>query len=122
MRIFKALILVSAASLALAACGNNSVLPREASYGPDPQLPPPQESLIPQNDTAGSATWKDGETPTPAAGLTVKAFAKNFEHPRWIYVLPNGDVLVAESDKGTSWADTMGYGGYVESLVRRVEG
>lgn len=122
MRAFATLLVAGSACLVLVACGNNASLPREASYGPNPPLPPPQHALIPQNDTAGSATWKEGETPTPAPGLAVKAFAKNFEHPRWIYVLPNGDVLVAETNKGTSWADTMGYGGYVESLVRRVEG
>jgi hypothetical protein len=122
MRTLGTLLLVGSACLMLAACGNNASLPREVSYGPNPPLPPPQHALIPQNDTAGSATWKEGETPTPAPGLAVKAFAKNFEHPRWIYVLPNGDVLVAETNKGTSWADTMGYGGWLESLVRRVEG
>jgi hypothetical protein len=122
MRTVKALILASVATLALSACGPNANLPREASYGPNPQLPTPEQQIVPQNNTAGSATWKDGETPTPAPGLAVKAFAKNFQHPRWIYVLPNGDVLVAETNKGTSWADTMGYGGWLESLVRRLEG
>jgi glucose/arabinose dehydrogenase len=122
MRNVKSLLLVGATALALAACGNNSVLPKSASYGANPELPAPQKSLIPVNNTASIKTWENGATPKPADGLAVKAFAEHFEHPRWIYVLPNGDVLVAESDKGTSWADTMGYGGWVESLVRRIEG
>jgi len=41
--------------------------------------------------------WKDGRVPTAAAGLSVNAFISNLEHPRWIYVLPNNDVLVAEA-------------------------
>lgn len=106
----------------LAACGNNSQLPKEASYGPNPALPAPQQQEIPQNNSAGAGKWQNGETPTPAPGLAVKAFATKLDHPRWLYVLPNGDVLVAESNKGTSWADTMGYGGWLESLVRRLQG
>ena len=50
------------------------------------------------------------------------AFATGLEHPRWLYVLPNGDVLVAEADKGTQWADSMGYGGWIETWVRGSSG
>jgi hypothetical protein len=120
MRVLRGFLLVG--SVALAGCGNNAHLPPSASYGPNPALPAPEKTLIPFNNTAGSASWKDGGMPSPSAGLAVKAFAGKLEHPRWIYVLPNGDVLVAESDHGTQWADTMGYGGWVESLVRRIEG
>jgi glucose/arabinose dehydrogenase len=119
---FNRSLILAATAFTLAGCGNNAFLPREASYGEKPELPAPQESLIPFNNTAKIETWKEGETPTPAAGLTVTKFAANFDHPRWIYVLPNGDVLVAETNKGTSWADTMGYGGWVESLYRRIGG
>jgi glucose/arabinose dehydrogenase len=115
-------LILAATAFTLAGCGNNAFLPREASYGAKPELPAPQKSLIPFNNTAKIETWKEGETPTPASGLTVTKFAANFDHPRWIYVLPNGDVLVAETNKGTSWADTMGYGGWVESLYRRISG
>ncbi|HTT97410.1 MAG TPA: sorbosone dehydrogenase family protein [Rhizomicrobium sp.] len=115
-------LLLAASTFALAACGNNANLPKSASWGPKPELPAPQQSLVPVNHTAKIEPWKDGEMPTPAEGLRVTKFAANFDHPRWIYVLPNGDVLVAESNKGTSWADTMGYGGWVESLYRRIGG
>src|ERR1700760_3256971 len=115
-------VLLCAAAIALAGCGNNANLPKSASWGPKPELPAPQQSLIPVNNTAKVVPWTNGEMPTPAAGLTVTKFAADFDHPRWIYVLPNGDVLVAESNKGTSWADTMGYGGWVESLYRRIGG
>ncbi len=116
------ILLLAATALALGGCGNNAFLPKSASYGPRPELPSPQQSLLPVNNTAKIEPWKDGETPRVADGLTVTKFAANFDHPRWIYVLPNGDVLVAESNKGTSWADTMGYGGWVESLYRRIGG
>src|ERR1700749_4008589 len=115
-------LLLTGAAIAVAACVNNAFLPKEASYGPKPELPAPQESLIPVNNTAKIEPWKEGEKPTAADGLAVTKFAANFDHPRWLFVLPNGDVLVAESNKGTSWADTMGYGGWVESLYRRIGG
>lgn len=116
------MMLAGMAVLALAGCGNNARLAKSASYGPKPALPAPEKSLIPVNNTASIEPWKNGETPRPAAGLAVKAFAKDLDHPRWLYVLPNGDVLVAESNHGTQWADTMGYGGWIESLYRRIAG
>ncbi|HEY5336919.1 MAG TPA: sorbosone dehydrogenase family protein [Rhizomicrobium sp.] len=122
MRKSGTLLFAGVAMLALAGCGNNADLPKEASYGPNPTLPAPDQALIPMDNTAGAAKWTNGATPTAAPGLVVRAFAGKLIHPRWLYVLPNGDVLVAETNKGTSWADTMGYGGWIESLVRRVEG
>jgi len=41
--------------------------------------------------------WKDGEKPTAPAGFTVTEFARDLKNPRWIYVTPNGDILVVES-------------------------
>jgi glucose/arabinose dehydrogenase len=124
MRGFRSLGLCSALllSTALAGCGDNAHLSPAAGYGAHPQLPPPQKSLIPTEDVPSVSGWKQGMTPTAAPGLKVAAFAKGLEHPRWIYVLPNGDVLVAEADKGTSFADSMGYGGWVETWVRWFQG
>jgi glucose/arabinose dehydrogenase len=117
------LILASGLScLPLTAFGDNASLPPSASYGEKPELPAPQKSLIPTFNTASTKPWPEGTAPTAPAGLTVKAFARNLEHPRWVYVLPNGDVLVAESNHGTQWADSMGYGGWVESLMQRISG
>jgi glucose/arabinose dehydrogenase len=53
---------------------------------------------VPTVNVAKATSWLDGEKPTPAKGLEVKAFARNLDHPRWLYVLPNGDVLVAETN------------------------
>ena len=85
----------------LAACGEMATLPFSAGVGPEPQLPPPNKTLIPTVDIAPAKGWPDGVKPTAAPGTAVSAFAKDLKHPRWLYVLPNGDVLVAESAKPT---------------------
>lgn len=70
----------------------------ETGYGPDPELPAPQTSLLPTVEIAPARGWGEKQTPTPAPGLKVTAFATGLDHPRWLLVLPNGDVLVAESN------------------------
>ena len=67
-------------------------------YGPNPTLPTPQPSLIPTIKIAEAKGWPEGVTPKAAKGLRVDVFAKDFDHPRWLHVLPNGDVLVAETN------------------------
>jgi len=88
---------VAASALALAACDRPG-LPDEAGYGPNPTLPEPQASWLPVIKIADAVGWKEGEKPTAAGSGQVSAFAKGLQHPRWLYELPNGDVLVAESD------------------------
>lgn len=66
--------------------------------GPDPVLPAPAGRVLPTVNIAHPVGWKDAEHPTPAAGLAVTAFATHLDHPRWLYTLPNGDVLVAQSN------------------------
>ena len=81
-----------------AACMHTAQLPFSAGVGPDPKLPPPaDEGLIPTVHIAPAKGWPAGAKPTPAAGLAVTPFATGLSHPRWLHVLPNGDVLVAES-------------------------
>jgi glucose/arabinose dehydrogenase len=87
----------AAALLLFTAC-ESARLPVEAGMGPSPQLPPPQKSLIPTVVVAPAKGWPSGRTPAASAGWTVKAFAGGLDHPRWLYVLPNGDVLVAETN------------------------
>lgn len=67
-------------------------------YGPTPKLVAPQTSLVPTVRPAKAVGWLDGEMPSPASGLEIGAFVSGLDHPRWLYVLPNGDVLVAESN------------------------
>jgi glucose/arabinose dehydrogenase len=89
--------LTSFFAIALAACAGPARLPLEAGIGPNPQLPPPEHALIPAIKVAKATGWPAGMTPIPAPGLKVNAFATGLDHPRWLYVLPNGDVLVAET-------------------------
>ena len=65
--------------------------------GPHPDLPPPDVSWIPTVEVGEAVGWQAGEAPVAAPGFMVNAFARNLAHPRWLYVLPNGDVLVAET-------------------------
>ena len=82
----------------VAACGGSARLSVEQGMGPNPALPPPRTALIPVVKVAKAVGWPEGTTPMAAAGLSVSAFATKLDHPRWLYVLPNGDVLVAESN------------------------
>ena len=52
--------------------------------------------------------WKEGRTPTAPNGFTVTKYADKFENPRWMYVTPNGDVLVAESNSNHSLLEKIG--------------
>jgi glucose/arabinose dehydrogenase len=71
----------------------------EDQYGPDPKLPEPDPRILPTVHQAEAVPWKEGEMPKPAQGYAVNEFSDGLDHPRWLHVLPNGDVLVAESNK-----------------------
>ncbi|SDL37695.1 hypothetical protein SAMN05661010_01495 [Modicisalibacter muralis] len=86
-------------ALTLTACGDMARLPISAGTGPDPVLPPPNTSLIPTVNIAPATGWPEGGKPRAAPGTEVVAFADGLDHPRWLYVLPNGDVLVAETNR-----------------------
>jgi glucose/arabinose dehydrogenase len=88
---------VVTAILLSAACAGPARLPAEAGIGPNPQLPPPEHALIPSIEVGKAIGWPAGLSPVPAPGLRVSPFARGLDHPRWLYVLPNGDVLVAET-------------------------
>ena len=87
------------AALGLAGCGDTSKVPPGADVGATPTLTEPVNSLIPTVNIAPAKGWPAGVMPQPAAGMTVTALATGLDHPRWVYTLPNGDVLVAESNK-----------------------
>src|SRR3954452_17952412 len=97
--------------LALVGCASAARLPVSAGTGPQPELPAPQHRLIPTVNVVTARGWRDGATPHPARGLAVTAFARGLEHPRWLYVLPNGDVLVAETNAQVQPQDNRGIKG-----------
>jgi len=75
-----------------------TVLDNQADYGPSPQLVAPRKTLVPVVRPAKAVGWPADEMPSPASDLEVNLFASGLDHPRWLYLLPNGDVLVAESN------------------------
>ncbi|ALN71148.1 sorbosone dehydrogenase family protein [Aureimonas sp. AU20] len=86
-----------AALLALGACSESGAVDVSQQIGPDPVLPAPSQSLLPDLKVAKVVGWQEGQTPSVPQGLTVTAFAKDLANPRTVYTLPNGDVLVVQS-------------------------
>lgn len=111
-----------AAILVLTGCGHTARLPVAAGSGPNPTLPPPDKSLFPTVNIAPATGWPEGQTPIAASGMRVVAFAGNLEHPRWIYVLPNGDVLVAETNAPPKPDDGKGIRGWFQGLAMKRAG
>src|SRR5689334_5599469 len=89
--------LLLAFSISLTACGERARLPLAAGFGPSPALPEPTRTTIPTISIASAVGWPQGRGPIAAPGLAVAPYATGLDHPRWLYVLPNGDVLVAET-------------------------
>lgn len=110
-----AVVIVLAAGLA--ACGESSTLQVVDGTGPSPKLPEPNKTLIPTVNIAPAIGWANGATPTAAQGLKVTAFAEDLDHPRWLYVLPNGDVLVAETNAPAKPDDSNGIKGWIADKV-----
>ena len=81
----------------LAACGPPAGDPAR-QYGPNPYLPEPFQFLIPPMSVPHAVGWKPDETPTVPAGMKIQAMATGLMHPRIVYALPNGDILVVESN------------------------
>ena len=82
----------------LAGCGETAQLTVAEGTGPQPTLPAPRSTLLPTFNIAPAVGWPAGAVPQAAAGMRVAAYAQGLDHPRWLLVLPNGDVLVAESN------------------------
>jgi glucose/arabinose dehydrogenase len=91
-------------------------------FGPAPSIGAPDKHLIPTIHVAKAVGWPSGAQPTAAAGTQVDAFARDLEHPRWLYVLPNGDVLVAEAEAPKKPDDAKGIEGEVHKLVMKHAG
>ncbi|MDT3679068.1 MAG: sorbosone dehydrogenase family protein [Burkholderiaceae bacterium] len=97
----------------LVGCGEMATLPFDAGVGPHPRLPEPSPTLIPTIAVAKAVGWPQGASPQPASGLAVTRLAEGLDHPRWLYVLPNGDVLVAETNAPPKPQDEVGIRSFV---------
>jgi glucose/arabinose dehydrogenase len=89
---------LAAAALALAACDHGDPARQAAQYGAAPMLPAPKNYLLPPMKVISAQSWKQGEAPVAAAGLKVTTLATDLMHPRFVYPLPNGDILIVESN------------------------
>lgn len=103
--------------LLIAACGDKADLPVTAGQGANPTLPAAKSMLLPTVKVADVIGWPAGQMPTPAAGLVVAPFATGLDHPRWLYTLPNGDVLVAETNGPPRPEDDSGFKGKIAKLI-----
>ena len=122
MRIANKSLSCAAIVLVLAGCGDQATLPIKAGMGPSPTLPPPHHTLIPTINIAPAKGWPARATPVAAEGLTVSAYASGLDHPRWVYVLPNGDVLVAETNAPPKPEDGNSIKGWVMKKVMKRAG
>ena len=116
----------SAVAIALAttlsSCGDQARLPDEGVTGPTPTLVEPVHQVVTTVNIAPAKGWPPGGAPKAAPGLAVSHFADGLDHPRWVYVLPNGDVLVAESNAPPKPDDGKGIKGWLMKAVMRSAG
>jgi glucose/arabinose dehydrogenase len=103
--------------LPLAACDEPETATVQQTFGPSPTLPAPQKSWLPTVNVATATGWPAGGKPTAANGMAVNAFVTGLDHPRSLYVLPNGDVLVAESNAPPKPDDGKGFKAWATRLV-----
>src|SRR5215207_3949473 len=102
-----------AALILLAACaGTPSEQHVDAGSGPSPVLPEPESKPIPTVKVAPANRWSGEQKPSAAPGFAVSSYAADLDHPRWLYVLPNGDVLVAETNAPERPDDMRGIKGF----------
>ena len=106
------LVWVSTLAAVLIGCGGAARLPVASGFGPHPALPEPERSLIPTVNVVTARGWRAGERPVAAPGTKVAAFATGLDHPRWLYVLPDGGVLVAETNAPPRPGDAKGLKGW----------
>jgi glucose/arabinose dehydrogenase len=109
-------------AISVTACGQMAAQPDTAVVGSNPTLPAPEKQLVPTIQVAKAKGWPDGAKPLAAPGTTVSALATGLEHPRWVYVLPNGDVLVAETNAPPKPEDGKGIKAWFMKLFMKKAG
>lgn len=113
---------MAAPSLMLAACGDTALLSVAEGTGLQPRWVAPHPTLIPTVNIAPARAWQAGATPKAAEDLRVAAFASGLDHPRWLLVLPNGDVLVAETNAPARPGDGQGLRATIMGMVMKRAG
>ena len=122
LRLRFAFAAAGALAISLSACGEQATLTVKDGTGPRPTLPQPNKTLLPTMNIAPAEPWADGAKPLAAQGFVVNQFAAGLDHPRWLLVLPNGDVLVAESNAPKRPEDGTGIKGWVQGLMMKRAG
>ncbi|NIJ41992.1 glucose/arabinose dehydrogenase [Parvibaculum indicum] len=115
------LVLAGGAFLKFIVYPESATLTVAEGTGPAPELPAPQKTLMPTVNIASAVGWPEGEKPVAAKGLQVNAFATGLAHPRWLYKLPNGDILVAETAAPAKEGDG-GFRGWVAEKIQSAAG
>lgn len=115
-----AVLMLAPLTLALAACGESARFSIGESYGPEPKLPPPNETLLPTVHIAKAQGWAEGAKPVAAQGLEVQPYASGLDHPRTLLALPNGDVLVTETNAPEK--ETRGFREWIASAIMKRAG
>ena len=121
-RAFPAIIASLALVAGLSGCGESARLSPQAGIGPSPELPSPRHTLIPTVHVATAVGWSADSAPVAAAGFAVHAFVRGLDHPRWLYVLPNGDVLVAETNAPARPDNNKGLKGWLMGKLMKRAG
>src|SRR5918995_1280362 len=122
-RLYIKLAMLAVVTLGAGACREMARLSVEEGMGPHPKLPAPTKTLIPTLKIAPAKGWPEGVKPTPARDLAVNAFASGLAHPRWLHLLPNGDVLVAETSAPPKPEDGKGLKGlFVKRYQKKAGG
>jgi glucose/arabinose dehydrogenase len=108
--------------LPLASCAIGSSSSSDTGFGASPAIPAPESTLLPMVNIAPVQSRPAGFMPTAPAGFAVTEFAGGLAHPRWLYTLPNGDVLVAESDAPKVHDKGSGISGWIRRQVMKRAG
>jgi glucose/arabinose dehydrogenase len=116
------LTIITAIAVAQFACSESATLPITAGMGPTPTLPSPKQSILPTVNIAPAIGWPNGIMPIGAPRTLVNEFASDLDHPRWLYTLPNGDILVAETNAPPKPEDAKGIKGLVMNFVMKKAG
>ncbi len=121
-RFVSLLVLLALAAVVSTACGATARLSVVEGTGPHPVLPPPDDAPVPTVHVVTARRWPAHATPDVARDMEITALARDLDHPRWLYVLPNGDVLVAETNAPDRPDDNTGLKGWLFKRFQKQAG